>query len=153
MNELERIAVARLKYYLRTVGLTLWNLSCLEFKFDDTRLSYWHKNKIVRIEIFLCCFLTLLIFCPIGWSQQNWLSQQDRKLAKSESKKKISILPILFLWINRKVWYHQIWIPSNLGFIVSDLMYIPAEYIHRSLKGHLPNCEHYEVPPNSGNKN
>ena len=23
-----------------TLGLTLWNLSCLEFKFDDTRLSY-----------------------------------------------------------------------------------------------------------------
>ena len=21
-----------------------WNLSCLEFKFDDTRLSYWHKE-------------------------------------------------------------------------------------------------------------
>ena len=34
------------------LGLTLWNLSCLEFKFDDTRLSYWHKNKIGRIEIF-----------------------------------------------------------------------------------------------------
>ena len=34
------------------LGLTLWNLSCLEFKFDDTRISYWHKNKIGRIEIF-----------------------------------------------------------------------------------------------------
>ena len=48
------------------LGLTLWNLSCLEFKFDDTRLSYWHKNKIGRIEIFFCCFLTLLIFCCVG---------------------------------------------------------------------------------------
>ena len=51
---------------IRKLGLTLWNLSCLEFKFDDTRLSYWHKNKIGRIEIFFCCFLTLLIFCPVG---------------------------------------------------------------------------------------
>ena len=48
------------------LGLTLWNLCCLEFKFDDTRLSYWHKNNIGRIEIFFCCFLTLLIFCPVG---------------------------------------------------------------------------------------
>ena len=38
--------------YISTVGLTIWNLSCLEFKFDDTRLSYWHKNKIGRIKIF-----------------------------------------------------------------------------------------------------
>ena len=38
-----------------------WNLSCLEFKFDATRLSYWQKKKIGRIEIFFCCFLTLII--------------------------------------------------------------------------------------------
>ena len=43
-----------------------WNLSCLEFKFDDTRLSYWHKNKIGRIEKKICCFLTLLILCPVS---------------------------------------------------------------------------------------
>ena len=29
-----------------TLGLTQWNLSCFEFKFDDTRLSSWYKNKI-----------------------------------------------------------------------------------------------------------
>ena len=39
-----------------TLGLTLWNLSCLEFKFNDTRLSYWHKNKIGRIENFFSIF-------------------------------------------------------------------------------------------------
>ena len=37
-------------YFPSALGLTLWNLSCLEFKFDDTKLSYWHKNKIGRIE-------------------------------------------------------------------------------------------------------
>ena len=47
-----------------TLGWAPWNLKCLEFKFDDTSLSYWHKNKIGRIEIFFCCFLTLQIFCP-----------------------------------------------------------------------------------------
>ena len=40
------------KIFVCTVGWAPWNLSCLEFKFDDTRLSYWHKNKIGRIEIF-----------------------------------------------------------------------------------------------------
>ena len=29
-----------------------------------------------------------------------------------------------YSYVNRKVWYHQIWIPKNLGFIVSDLTYI-----------------------------
>ena len=48
------------------VGWAPWNLSCLEFKFDDARLSYWHKNKIGKIEKKNCCFLTLLIFCPVG---------------------------------------------------------------------------------------
>ena len=105
-----------------TLGLTLWNLSCLEFKFYDTRLSYWHKNKIGRIEISFCCFLTLLIFCPFGWSQQNWPSQQDRKLAKSGSNKKNFQFCQSYSYVNRKVWYHQIWIPSNLVFIVSDLI-------------------------------
>ena len=92
-----------------TLGLTLWNLSCLEFKFDDTRLSYY-KKKIGRIEIFFCCFLTLLIFCPVGW--------------------------LSFAYVSRKVWYHQIWIPNNLGFIVSDLMYIlhSQQYILKILK-------------------
>ena len=38
-----------------TLGWATWNLS-LAFKFDDTRLSYWHnwhKNKIGRIDFFL----------------------------------------------------------------------------------------------------
>ena len=28
--------------YVCTLGWAPWNLSCLEFKFDDTRLSHWH---------------------------------------------------------------------------------------------------------------
>ena len=59
-----------IRYFSRlgtcTLGWASWNLSCLEFKFDDTRLSYWHKNKIGRIEKKNCCFLTLLILCPVG---------------------------------------------------------------------------------------
>ena len=74
--------------FVLTLGWAPWNLSCLEFKFDDTRLSYWHKNKIGRIEIFFCCFLTLLIFCPVSWVSFAETSQQGRKLAKSGSNKK-----------------------------------------------------------------
>ena len=75
---------------LKTVprlGWAPWNLSCLEFKFDDTRLSYWHKNKIGRIEkkMLLPDFANSL---PCWLSQQNWASQQGRKLAKSGSNKK-----------------------------------------------------------------
>ena len=40
------------KYLPCTVCPKLWSLSCLEFKFDDIRLSYWFENKIGRIEIF-----------------------------------------------------------------------------------------------------
>ena len=69
------------------LGWAPWNLSCLEFKFDDTRLSYWHKNKIGRIDFFLLLpdFANSL---PCWLSQQNWASQQGRKLAKSGSNKK-----------------------------------------------------------------
>ena len=114
---------------LYNLGLTLWNLSCLEFKFDDTRLSYWHKNKIGRIEIFFCCFLTLLIFCPVSWVSFAETSQQGRKLAKSGSNKKNFQFCQSYSYVNRKVWYHQIWIPSNLCFIVSDLMEVPLIWI------------------------
>ena len=107
-----------------SLGLTLWNLSCLEFKFDDTRLSYWHKNKIGRIEKKFCCFLTLLIFCPVGWVSFAETSQQGKKLAKLGSNKKNFQFCQSYSYVNRKVWYHQIWIPNNLGFMVLILPYI-----------------------------
>ena len=96
-----------------------------KFKMLDTRLSYWHKNKIGRIEIYFCCFLTLLIFCPVSWVSFAETSQQGRKLAKSGSNKKNFQFCQSYSYVNRKVWYHQIWIPSNLYFIVSDLIYVP----------------------------
>ena len=69
-------------FYLSfSLGLTLWNRNSLEFKFDDTRLSSLYENKIGPIEIFVCCFLTLLCLCPVGClslSKLNWDSQQGR---------------------------------------------------------------------------
>ena len=101
----------------------------MEFKFDDTRLSYWHKNKIGRIEIFFCCFLTLLIFCPVSWVSFAETSQQGRKLAKSGSNKKNFQFCQSYSYVNRKVWYHQIWIPNNLDFMVLILMYVPTSFV------------------------
>ena len=40
-------------YILCILGWAPWNQSCLKFLFDDTRPSYWHKNKIGRIDFFL----------------------------------------------------------------------------------------------------
>ena len=32
-------------------------------------------------------------------------------------------------YFNRKVWYHQIWIPNNLDFMVLILMYVPTSFV------------------------
>ena len=93
------------KELLPSLGLTLWNLSCLEFKSDDTRLSYRHNNKIGRIENFFCCFLTLLIFCPVGLLN----------FAKGQ------LISKCLFWCH-DVHVHQIWIPNNLGFMVLILV-------------------------------
>ena len=97
----------------------------MEFKFDDTRLSYWHKNKIGRIEIFLL-LSDFANFLTCWLAQFCWDSQQGRELAKSGSNKKKIKFCQCYSYVNKKVWYDQIWIPNNLGFIVSDLLYIYA---------------------------
>ena len=32
------------------------------------------RIRLAELKKKNCCFLTLLIFCPVGWSQQNWPS-------------------------------------------------------------------------------
>ena len=58
---------------------------------------------------------------PCWLSQQNWASQQGRKLAKSGCNNFFFQFCQSYSYVNRNVWYHQIWIPNNLGFIVSDI--------------------------------
>ena len=79
-----------------------------------------HKNKIGRIEIFLL-LPDFANFLPCWLAQFCWDSQQGREVAKSGSNKKKFQFCQSYSYVNRKVWYHQIWIPNNLGFIVSDL--------------------------------
>ena len=50
-----------------------------------------------------------LLFC--------WASQQGRELATSGTNKKNQICQS-YSYVNRKVWYHQIWITNNLGSLV-----------------------------------
>ena len=117
-----KLSLSHLLQVCTLLGWAPWNLSCLEFKFDDTRLSYWHKNKIGRIEIYFCCFLTLLILCPFGCLSKT--EPTGQKISKVRKQQKNFQFCQSYSNVNRKVWYHQIWIPNNLGFIVSDLMYI-----------------------------
>ena len=84
--------------------------------------------------IFVYCVLTLLSLCPVGclsFEKLNWDSQQGsqqgRDLATSGGNEKNFQLGQSYSCIMRKVWYHQIWIQKNLGFIVSDLIYIAYE--------------------------
>ena len=61
---------------------------CLECKFDNTRLSYWHKNQIGRIEIFFCCFLPLQIFCPGSLLSKVEQANRAENLQSQEATKK-----------------------------------------------------------------
>ena len=68
-----------------TLGLTPWNLSCFESKFNDTRLSTFLLEKL------------------------NWDSQQGRDLATSGRNKKNSIGPTFFLY------YEESLVSTNLN--------------------------------------
>ena len=62
----DNVVTSKPRYVLVcTIGWAQWNLSCFEFKFDDTRLSSWYKNKIGPIKK-NCCVLKLLCLCRVG---------------------------------------------------------------------------------------
>ena len=67
--------------------------------------------KFFFVASWLCQFSALLA-CSVLLRQPTGQSQ--------EASKKIQFCQS-YSYANRKVWYHQIWIPSNLDFIVPDL--------------------------------
>ena len=90
----------------------------------------------------------LLCLCPVGCLSLaflNWDSQQGRDLATSGCNIKKIQLGQSYSYIMRKVWYHQIWIQNNLGFMVSDLFFIAylvtisKALIKVRVNGHLEN--------------
>ena len=70
------------------LGWAPWNPSCLEFKFDDTRLSYWHKNKIGKIEFFLLLpdFANFLLGWPAQFCWDQPTGQKISKVRKQQKK-------------------------------------------------------------------
>ena len=94
-------------------------------------LSSWYKNMIGLIEILFCCILMLLCFCPVGClslEKLSWDSQQGRDGATSGSNKLQFQSGQSFCYIMRKVWCHQIWTQTYLGFIVLILTYMLISY-------------------------
>ena len=87
------------------LGWAPWNLTCFEFKFDNTRLSSYNRRiRLAQLKFLFdvswrCGVSALLAVSPIQLGQS-------------------------YSYIMRKVWYHQTWIQTYLGFIVLDLMYI-----------------------------
>ena len=75
-------------------------------------LDFPHNIRIIGpIEIFVCCFLTLLSLCPLGClslEKINKDSLQGRALATSGCNEKKIQLGQSYSYINKKVWYHQI---------------------------------------------
>ena len=67
------------------LGLTLWNQSSFEFKFDDCNIPH---NKIGHIKKMMCPDIALF----------SWDSQQGRDRATSGHNNKKLIGPILFLY-------------------------------------------------------
>ena len=73
----------------------------------------------------------LLSLCPVGClslEKLNWDSQQGRDLATSGRNKQKFQLGQSYSCIMKKVWYHQIWIQNNLGFMVLILIYTSVVY-------------------------
>ena len=112
---------------VHTLGLTPWNLSCFEFKFDDTRLYSWCKNKIGPIEISLCCALTLLSLCPVGCLRLAFL-HWDSQPGRDATNRNFNWANFILILGGKSGTYHQIWIQNNLGFMVLILIYIKIKF-------------------------
>ena len=84
----------------------------------------------IRIRLAELKFFMLLPvfanFLPCWLAQFCWDSQQGRELAKSGSNKRKFQFCQSYFYVNRKVWYNQILIPNNLGFMVLILMWVLA---------------------------
>ena len=75
------------------------------------------------------------------WFRKAKLRQPTgQRLSNIRGQQKKSIEPFLFLYYMRKVWYHQIWIQNNLGFLVLILIYILKPTLkNQYIRGHIYN--------------
>ena len=101
-----------------------WRLNAPWFPFPifTSHIAMKKEKKTEEKKIAICTLgLTL-------WNQ-NWDSQQGRELATSGSNNFFFQFCQSYSYVNRKVWYHQIWIPNNLDFMVLILMYVPTSFV------------------------
>ena len=71
----------------------------------------------------------------IWWYQTFLLTHLSKptgqKICKVRKQQKKIQFCQSYSYVNRNVWYHQIWIPNNLGFIVSDLLFGLKVTVHK----------------------
>ena len=118
------VSILNMHRTVPTVGLTQWNLSTVVLN-SNLMISDFPHN--IRIRLALLIFLLrpdVALSLPCWLLQLNWDSQQGRDRETSGHKIFFLIGPILFLYIMRKVWYHQILIQNYLDFIVLILVYM-----------------------------
>ena len=102
---------------------SLWNLYICSSVSDQSEILLQFKlnNWINWLNIVLLCFSWLLDHVIISSWEQNNCYIKLSKFTKSE----LFSLKLKTLFIHARTANfecHQIWIPNNLGFIVSDLM-------------------------------
>ena len=133
------------------IQITLESISslimCLHFWRFMSILFFFIQFSIQAMLLRMSTMKPKLFGIQIWWyqtflSQFCWASQQGRELATSGSNRKKIQFCQSYSYVNRKVWYHQIWIPNNLGFIVSDLTYICRYIFFLSLCLFLSVCVH-----------
>ena len=104
--------------------------------FYDLKVHFWWL-----IRVFLSRISSLnTLHCRIG----------PIEFFQDSTEKNFSFANLILSSIMRKVWYHQIWIQNNFGFMMSDLVYkqscfksqnswiAPHKSVGTSLSG--PNC-------------
>ena len=79
------------------------------------RLNFFLSRDVAKsLPCWLSQFRKAKLRQPTGQRLSN-VGMQQKKIQLGQS----------YSYIMRKVWYHQIWVQNCLGFIVSDLMYMP----------------------------
>ena len=99
------------------LGLTQWNQNSFEFKLMIPDFPHNIRIRLARLKFFL-------LRPDITKSLPCWLSQFRKAKCNVRMQQKKIQLGQSYSYIMRKVWYHQIWIQTYLGFIELILQYM-----------------------------
>ena len=77
--------------------------------------------------LFVVSWRVLSLLCWLSQYRKAKLRQPTgQRLSNVRVQRKKIQLGHSYSYINRKVWYHQICIQNNIGFMVSDLIFMPV---------------------------